>query len=144
MVYKLDATGVTISSHAGLVGSNNQTALAFSAGRLYASQGDVIDVSDPSDPLPVGRIPFIQCTLALRSPQRLFMLCPAPALDASGPILRVFDTGTLAQTGSATLPPSFIGTGPQMFDLAYIGGDAIAFLTPQLQIVHAPIVASPP
>jgi hypothetical protein len=70
------------------------------------------------------------------------MLCPNPT--GRGPILRVVDTGNFVSVGAVTLPDSLASQTWSQF--AYIGGDAIALLAYNfpLQIMHAPIIASPP
>ena len=67
-----------------------------------------------------------------------------PSADQGGPTLRVLDTNAFVQVGSVRLPDSL--TGIALIDFTYLGGDALAFLGygSALQIMHAPIIASPP
>ena len=56
----------------------------------------------------------------------------------------MLDTNAFVQVGSVRLPDSLAGIG--LMDFTYIGGDALAFLGygSSLQIMHAPIIGSPP
>jgi len=141
VVYRIGTVGATLESYGGLV-SSYAIGLEYSAGFAYASDGAVIDLSNPDAPQPAGRFAYSNCLVAVRSPSRAFMLCPNPT--GRGPILRVLDTGNFVQVGAVTLPDSL---GSQTWSqFAYIGGDALALLAYNfpLQIMHAPIIASPP
>jgi hypothetical protein len=148
VTFRLDTMGATYASHGGLVDGNNQFGLTYSAGKSYAYgfQGEVIDLSNPDDPMPAGKFAFDYCSVAIRSARRVLMLCPNP--PALGPVLRVLDTATFAQVGSVALPDSLRASGPPGWaDFAYVGGDAVAVLPwdqQQLQIVHAPLIGSQP
>jgi hypothetical protein len=109
---------------------------------VYASTGEVIDMSNPDDPEPSGRFAFFGCLLAVRGPSRVLMLCPT--IDPQGQSLRVLDTATFASVGSVMLPDTL--TGAAWTDFAYLGGDAVALLAGNLplQILHAPIIGTPP
>lgn len=147
-VYQIQATALTVQSFGGLVLSNPQTGLAFSGGNVYLSQGEVIDVNAPANPVPAGRFDFNQCVMAVRSSSRILMLCTNPAL--LGPILRVLDANNFAPTASATVPVSLLGYLPLMTDFAYAGGDTVALMAEgqnshfQLYLMHFPIVGAPP
>ena len=56
----------------------------------------------------------------------------------------MLDTTTFTQVGSVTLPNAL--PYQQWAELAYIGGDAVAMLGYYLplQIMHAPIIGTPP
>jgi len=149
VVYQLGVMGATFNSFGGLIYSANQTSLDYSGGNLYASQGEVMDVSTPSDPLLAARLRFSPCALALRSPTRILMLCHSPVF--SGPILRVVDTSNFVPVASATVPVLLLGLQPVMNSMAYLGGDAVALIAAesptslfQLYIMHFPIIADPP
>jgi hypothetical protein len=109
---------------------------------VYASTGDVVDLTNPDSPLPAGRFAFGGCVLAVRSATRIMMLCPNP--EPRGPILRMLDPTTFTSVGSVTLPDS--AALASWIDMAYIGGDAVALLPADLplQIMHAPLIGSPP
>jgi YVTN family beta-propeller protein len=141
IVYRLGTVGATLESYAGLV-SSYQSGLVYSAGVAYASNGEVIDLTNPDRPLPLGRFGFAGCALAVRSATRVLMLCPNPAGFA--PILRVLDSSNFVPVGAVTLPDSPYGQA--WADFAYIGGDAVALLGHglPLQIMRAPIIGTPP
>jgi hypothetical protein len=142
LVYRLGSVGATMESYGGLV-SSAQTGFAYDAGFVYGSQGEVVDLTNPDAPLPVGRFAFNGCFLAVRSASRVMMLCPNPA-GTGGPLLRVLDSGNFIQVGAVTLPDSLSGLSLNQF--AYLGGDAVALLGgySPLQIMHAPIIGTPP
>ena len=67
-----------------------------------------------------------------------------PEPQRARPILRVLDSGNFVPVGAVTLPDSLIGQS--WIDVVYVGGDAVALLASgvPLQIMRAPIIASPP
>jgi hypothetical protein len=140
--FKLGSVGATYESYGGLIMSGSPFGLAYSAGFLYASTGEVVDLSNPDQPMLNGRFAFAGCLLALRNASRLMMLCPSS--DARGPILRMLDPNTFTAAGSVTLPDSMQSAA--WVDFAYLGGDAVALLADgmPLQIMHAPMIGSPP
>jgi len=141
VVIKIGTVGATYESYGGLVG-NYLSGLAYSSGFAYASSGEVVDLSNPDAPLPAGRFNFSSCIVAIRNATRVMMLCPNP--QVGGPILRMLDTTTFTSVGSVTLPTSLQTAG--WVDFAYLGGDAVAMLPGDmpLQILHAPLIGSPP
>ena len=56
----------------------------------------------------------------------------------------MLDPNTFTSVGSVTLPVSF--QAASWVDFAYLGGDAVAMLPDgmPLQIMHAPLIGSPP
>jgi hypothetical protein len=142
LVYRLGTVGATMESYGGLV-SSAQTGFAYRAGFAYGSQGEVVDLTNPDAPLPVGRFAFSGCYLAVRSATRVMMLCPS-STGVGGPILRVLDSGNFVSVGAVTLPDSLATLALNQF--AYLGGDAVALLGSYspLQIMHAPIIGTPP
>ena len=60
-MYRLGSVGATLESYSGLV-SSYQTGLVYSAGFAYASNGEVVDLTNPDAPLPVGRFAFSACS----------------------------------------------------------------------------------
>jgi hypothetical protein len=141
IVYRLGTAGATMESYGGLI-TSGQSALLYSGGFAYASQGEVVELTNPDAPMPVGRFAYSGCALAVRSATRVLMLCPNPS--GQGPILRVLDSGNFVTTGAVTLPDTFLGQ--DWTEFAYIGGDAIALLgySAPLVIMRAPIIGSPP
>jgi len=149
-VYDIGSTSATFRRENGFVHAIPQNGLVYSEGAVYLSQGEVIDVSTPSNPVPAGQLDgHVPCATAVRSPTRVLTLCQNP--DQLGPILRVFDTNTFAPVASATVPVSLLGYSPLLYELAYVGGDAVALLAegntsngPQLLIMHAQIIGASP
>jgi len=141
VVFRLGAAGATYESYGGLI-TSSPLAMAYSGGYLYASTGEVVDMTNPDNPVLGGRFAYYGCALALRSATRVMMLCPNP--DQHGPILRMLDPTTFTSAGSVTLPDSLLNAG--WIDFAYLGGDAIALLPADmpLQIMRAPFIATPP
>jgi hypothetical protein len=142
VMFRLGTAGATYESFGGLFSALD--GLAYGNGFVYANAGEVVDLSDPDAPYPAGRFDFSPCALAIRSASRVMMLCETQ--DGSGPILRMLDSTTFTVVGSVTLPASMLngaGSGPDFF---YIGGDAVAFLSPDqpLQIMHAPLIGAQP
>jgi hypothetical protein len=141
VVFSLSSSGVALSRFSGLF--TNAGGVVYLGGRLYATSGEVVDVSNPSAPARVGAFAF-SGPLAVRSSNRLLML-------SSGQI-RVLETDTFTQTASIPIPSALLGgSTDQTFGLVYAGGDAFAFAVVSLTssqghivIGHAPAVASPP
>jgi len=143
LAFHLGAAGVTMESYGGLLSRyyTTTTGFLYSAGVATAGTGEVIDLTNPDAPVPAGHFPAggTTCQLQSRSATRVMMLCPA---YGDGPTLFMFDTATFTKVGTLTLPGG--PSGPVKF--VYLGGDAVALLGIQtpLQIVHAPLIGSPP
>jgi hypothetical protein len=140
---RLGSAGLTSAAHSGLVVTNNETSLSYAGTNLYASMGQVVDVSNPDMPRPAGRFPFAPCVMAMRRVDRVMMLC-GTADPSGGLALRMFDTTTFAPVGVEILPQSF--NGALWVDFAYVGDDAAALLAldQPLTIMHSPLIGSPP
>jgi hypothetical protein len=138
LVFRLSTFGATYESHGGLIGSY-QTGFEYSAGNVYGSTGEVIDLTNPDDPVPVGKFAFGNCSVAVRSANRIMMLCTN---QGGGAILRILDTNTFTSVGSVTLPEDLV----YLAEFKYLGGDAVALLPYDmpLRIMHAPIIGTPP
>jgi len=134
--------GATYESFGGLL-TGSASGLAYSGGFAYASTGEVIDMSNPDDPVPAGRFAFAYCALAIRSATRVMMVCPNS--QQGGPILRMLDSTTFTTVGSVTLPDPSLSAS-SFADFAYLGGDAVALLPYNLplQIMHAPLIGAQP
>jgi hypothetical protein len=144
LAFRLGAAGATMESYRGLFSNSYPpSGILYSAGVLYASTTEVIDFSNPDAPVPAGRFSFggANCLLAIRSSTRLMMLCPD---YGPGGILHVLDSSNFTRVGALTLPAK--PYGEVWVDFAYLGGDAVAILGSQtpLQILRAPMIASPP
>ena len=142
VMFRLGTVGATYESYGGLFSALN--GLAYGNGFVYANAGEVVDLSDPDAPYPAGRFTFSPCALAIRSASRVMMLCETQ--DGSGPILRMLDNTTFTVVGSVTLPASMLNGAGSGADFFYVGGDAVAFMSPYqpLQIMHAPLIGAQP
>jgi hypothetical protein len=140
----LGAVGATMESYGGLFDPYySPTGFLYSGGAVYTSTGAVIDLTDPEAPVPAGRFAAggTSCKLASRTATRVMMLCPN---YGTGGILMMLDTTTFNRVGSVLTPAMPYGAAWLKF--LYLGGDAVAMLgtsTP-LQIMHAPLIGSPP
>jgi hypothetical protein len=146
IVLRLGTAGATLESYGGLVGAtgyNRLSSLLYAGGVAYASTGEAVDLTNPDAPLAAGRFPVggDNCTLASRSATRIMMFCPGSGADT---ILHLLDTTTFTRVGSLTLPVGLPVYGTLTF--TYVGGDAVAALggDARMQIVHAPMIGSPP
>jgi hypothetical protein len=103
----------------------------------------VIDLSDPEAPVPAGRFAAggPSCKFASRTSTRVMMLCPGYGV---GGILMMLDTTTFNRIGSLVTPA--MPYEEVWVKFVYLGGDAVAMLgsTTSLQILHAPLIGSPP
>jgi hypothetical protein len=143
VVLKLGVSGATVASHSGLVTSSAQLSVTYRDGMVYASMGEVVDVSSVDAPVRAGRFGFYNCAQTFRSANRVLMLCRDRA-NGRGTKLHVMNTATFAPVGTVTLPASLEPI--EWVDIAYVGGDAVALLAPDqpLRIMHAPIIGNPP
>ena len=143
VVFRLGVVGATYESYGGLLSSGYESSLVYGNGNAYASNGEVVDLSNPDAPVPAGRFNFSGCQVAIRSANRVLMLCPNPN-QVGGPIMRVLDTTTFVSVGSVTLPQALANV--PWVEFTYLGGDAVAMLGyyAPLEIMHAPIIGSPP
>jgi YVTN family beta-propeller protein len=141
VAFRLGSVGATYETYGGLI-TGGSYGLIYSAGYLYSSTGEVVDLRNPDDPMLNGRFAFNNCLLALRSATRVMMVCPTS--DPTGPIMHMLDPDTFTSVGSVTLPPSL--QAASWVDFAYLGGDGVALLADglPLQIMHAPLIGSPP
>ncbi|HEY7376228.1 MAG TPA: hypothetical protein VIF57_28965 [Polyangia bacterium] len=144
VVFHLGAAGATMESYGGLFGNYyTSTGFYYSAGAAYASTGEVIDLSDPGAPVPAGRFAAggADCKLASRTATRVMMLCPG---YGTGGTLTMLDTTTFNRVGELVTSP--VAYGDAWVKFLYLGGDAVAMLggTTSLQIMHAPLIGSPP
>jgi hypothetical protein len=142
-VLRLGTVGATLESHGGLLNAYDPPGFVYAAGAVYATTGEVVDLTNPDAPLPAGYFANIapDCKPASRSATRLMMFCPS---YNGGPNLYIFDTTTFTRVASATLPHAQPNDGSVKF--VYLGGDAVALLgnNAPLQIVRAPLIGSQP
>jgi hypothetical protein len=144
ITYVVSSTGVTQTSVEGLVSGFGLT-ISSDADRVYASSGDIVDVSSPGKPVSAGRFAS-SGAVAPRDGQRVLMWAPS-----AGRVI-LLDKATRGELGSVTLPSSFVGGGT--IDFVYLGGDGVAALhtvfdtstlveTRAVFIVHAAAIAAP-
>ena len=124
VAFRLGSVGATYETYGGLI-TGGSYGLTYSAGYLYSSSGEVVDLRNPDDPLLNGRFAFNSCLLALRSATRVMMVCPTSD-PTTGPVLHMLDPDTFTSVGSVTLPPSL--QAASWVDFAYLGGDGVALL----------------
>jgi hypothetical protein len=144
--FAITASGVTqLSAQEGLMGVF-QNDMHYYQGRIYADQGEVIDVSDPTNPIRAGKFDF-NGFVAPRSANRVLMLTAGTLTTTAQ--LRILDSGTFTQVASLSLG-SGAGGITQLSNLVYLGDDGVAFLSPtsvgtgNVYIFRSPLIASPP
>jgi hypothetical protein len=144
VVVKVASDGLMQTRFRGLLGQyvNN---LIYTGTQLFATQGEVIDVSNLDMPRRAGTFAFWG-SIAVINTNRWLMLSEGP--DPSGPAwLRVLDPQLFTSVSSVTLPAEVRQSGGRPRDLVYLGGDGVAFLAKKtdnrmyLFIVHAPEIA---
>jgi len=146
--YAISTSGVTLlSSQDGLMGTFYD-GIHYYQDRVYADSGEVIDVSDPTNPVRAGRFDFSGLVTPL-SPSRMLILTDSaiPGLLE----LLILDSGTFAPVASLSFDSGLDGGSVSNFsDLIYLGDDGVAFLSPstvgtgQLYIFRSPVIGTPP
>jgi hypothetical protein len=147
-VITVTGTGVSQVGFPGLLGAFHNKIVRVGQ-RLYAYLGEVIDVSTLSKPVRVGRFAYEGAVAPLR-PGRLVMVSAGAAFGATDDHqLRILDTESLTQVAAVPLPGGLLPRTTQILDLAYLGGDAVAFLADDFSndrvvvVMHAAILAPP-
>ena len=121
----VSSTGLTQTEHQGLV-NGFDTDIVYAANRVYATSGEVVDVSNPATPRRAGKFGFAGLVLPRPTANRVFMLGGGDSFDRTEARLRVLDPVTFTQLTSAPV------TGlmqERVFDLVDLGGDTLAFLS---------------
>lgn len=119
------ATGVTQTEHSGLVGGFD-TDIVYAANRVYATSGEVVDVSSPAKPVRAGKFGFAGQVIPRPAQSRVLMISGASTFDRTNATLRVLDPSTFTQVTSATI------TGvseERVWAAVDLGGDTVAFLS---------------
>jgi hypothetical protein len=149
-VLEVTPKGVAQTTFPGLISGSNARTLIYDGGLVLVSDGEVIDATNPDAPVRAGQFDDLGDAMALRSPTRALMLV-ADGTPSATPLLRVLDTTTFTSVATAAFPQSAVGQLPSLGDMAYLGGDAVAFLVSatagnisQLVIMHAAVIGSPP
>lgn len=131
--------GPTQTEHEGLI-DGFSTDIVFADGRVYASSGDVVDVSNPAAPQKAGVFPFIGAVLPRLDQGRVLMLTPAN-FDNNTAILRDLDPVTFTQKGQVPLPAL---TAEVLFDLCAADNATLAVIAsnwdtePKLHVLANP------
>ncbi|MBZ5712471.1 YncE family protein [Nannocystis pusilla] len=123
---KVEAGGPTQTEHEGLV-SGFYTDIVYADGRVYATSGDVVDVSNPAAPAKSGVFPFAGAVLPRLDQGRVLMLTP-PDFDNNVSVLRDLDPVTFTQKQEvplAALTADYIDdfVAPDDATLAIIAGE---------------------
>jgi hypothetical protein len=146
--YAISASGVTLlGSQEGLMGGFYD-AIHYYQGRVYADTGEVIDVSDPTNPVRAGKFDFSGLVAPL-SATRTLMLTSGPIQDFLQ--LLILDSNNFTPVASLPFDSGIDGGTISGFsDLIYLGDDGVAFLgtttsgTDKLWILRSPVIGTPP
>ena len=126
--FAIAASGVTVlTSQQGLMG-NFYDVIHYYQGRIYADTGEVVDVSDPTNPVRAGQFDYSGLVAPL-SPTRTLMLASGPILDFLQVL--ILDSGNFNPVASLPFDTGIDGgTISGYSDLIYLGDDGVAFLGP--------------
>jgi hypothetical protein len=146
--YAISPSGVTLlTSQEGLTG-NFYDDIHYFQGRVYADTGEVVDVSDPTNPVRAGKFDFSGLVAPL-SPTRTLMLASGPLLDYLQVL--ILDSDNFSPIASLPFDTGIDGgTVNDFSDLVYLGDDGIAFLSRssaglgKLWIFRSPVIGTPP
>jgi hypothetical protein len=119
---KINADGLASTEYDDLVGGFS-TDIVYATGRVYATSGEVVDVSNPASPTKAGEFAFDgDAVLPLGAEPRLLML----SAGFSGPLtLRYLNTDTFSQISSETYPNLDLDSA---IDLVSTNGKILAFI----------------
>jgi len=95
------AGGVTQTEHEGLVDGFDTDIVYAEDGRVYATSGQVVDVSQPASPSLEGTFNYYGAVLPQPEAGRVLML--SAGWDLPSPVLRNLDPTTFTQTAEVTL-----------------------------------------
>ena len=120
---------------------NFHDVIHYSQGRVYADTGEVVDVSDPTTPLRVGKFDYSGLVAPL-SPTRTLMLTSGPIPDYVQ--FLILDNANFTPVATLPFDTGIDGGDVNLYsDLIYLGGDAVAFLSPTTlrdrQALHLPV-----
>ena len=146
--YAISPSGVTLlGSQEGLMG-NFYDVIHYAQGRVYADTGEVVDVSDPTNPVRAGKFDFSGLVTPL-SATRTLMLTSGPIQDYLQ--ILILDNGNFTPVASLPFDSGIDGGTVSGFsDLIYLGDDGVAFLSPstvglgKLYIFRSPMIGTPP
>ena len=145
-VFTVDASGATLAyAKTGLMGNSNNL-MRLVGQRIYAFGGEVIDVSTPTAPARLGRFDY-SGMVAARDANHILMVADQ-VRSLSGWRVMVFEPNNFTPIASVSLPSAMFPTATFMTDMAYLGGDRIAFImssgnTLGVYVVEAPVILTP-
>jgi hypothetical protein len=108
--------------------------LVFEHDRVYSEGGDVVDVSNPSAPVHVGKLPTWGSPRPLPGDATRVLLLAGGPLNGDA-ILRMVDASTFAAKATVSIAGV---TGYFMRDMDLLGSDSIAFIAEELTPNDAP------
>ena len=130
------------------------TSIVYDRNRVYATSGDVIDVSTPGSPVAAGKIGA--GPIAIRDANRLLLILVGTSGISSPLQMYLMDRTTLNPIDMLTLPSEFPSTtfGGGTIAFVYVGGSRVAILealtnqttlttTRHLYLLDAPLVSEP-
>jgi hypothetical protein len=135
---KVGATGLTQTEHPGLI-AGFDTDIVYAANRVYATSGEVVDVSAPDMPVRAGKFGFAGLVIPRAADGRVLMISAPDSFNRTSAMLRVLDPATFTQRSSATISGL---SDARLWDAVDLGGDTVAFLagaqfsTPQVSKIH--------
>lgn len=117
----VDPSGVTSSEHKDLA-DGFSTDITYHDGRVYASNGSVVDVSNPSQPTKAGQFPHAGPIAVVDGGNAVLMMTDG---FEEQPMLRQLDTATFTVAGEVPLSD---GALDDVFRLTTPDGDHLAFI----------------
>ena len=121
-VLNVSPTGLSVRAEARII-SGLLSSFVHADGRLYASTGQVVDVTNPDQPRAAGRFDFYGVLIA-RPNRRVTMLSSPPYPGVSMPMLRQLEADSFTEVTSTPVPV----TDRVLTDLVLVQPDAVAFL----------------
>jgi hypothetical protein len=138
---QVTATGLTSSEHDGLI-SGFSTDIVYSDNRVYATSGDIVDVSNPASPTKAGQFAFRgKALLPVSSGSRLLML----STDFDDPlVMRLLDAKTLTQVDSVGYSNLEFENLENLENLVSVDDESLAFIgTPVDKASRLFVLANP-
>jgi hypothetical protein len=111
--------------------------IVYAAGRVYATNGRVVDVATPTDPTRVGTFAFSGAIAPVPARKRAFMISPPPhdAPPETAARLRVLDTERFVEVSGADVPG--LTADDAVWDLVQTSDRQLVFLAGQRTIFAA-------
>jgi hypothetical protein len=121
-VLTVGPAGLTYKPFSNLV-MGYQSTLVYADGRVYASSGQVVNVSNPDAPVAAGTFHYFGPMIP-RGNNRLTMLSPGDSFSRTGPTLRALESANFTQVASA--PVDVMSEG--VTDLTLVKPDTIIWI----------------